>query len=89
MKALGIWMGFILAWSEQKQSAVLHMNTNTMEVQQVPTSDKEAICKMLITDELLLCGGVSGSVYIYRLMPNVTKIGVILYNNEILDLVAL
>lgn len=80
-------MGFVLAWTpdEKKQSAVLQLNTNNLEVMEI-ASDRETICKILVTDELLLCGSVSGTVYIYRLLPTLAKIGCVLYHNDILDL---
>jgi hypothetical protein len=78
-------MGFILGWAEDKSSAILKLDLQTLQVSELLT-EKQEIHKFMVCDTHLFYGTFSGNVHIFRI-PNLDKVGLISYNNEILDIV--
>jgi hypothetical protein len=78
-------MGFILGWAEDRSSAILKLDLQSLQVTKLLTENHE-IHKFMVCDTHLFYGTFLGSVHIFRI-PSLEKVGLISYNNEILDIV--
>lgn len=81
----GITLGFLLGWAEDKSSAILKLDMNTLTTSEMLT-EKVEILKFMVCDSHLAYGTSTGSLYIHKL-PSLERIGWIGHNNEVLDIV--
>lgn len=78
-------LGFVLGWAEDRSSAILLLDMNTLTTTEMLT-EKTEILKFMVCETHLVYGTVTGSLNIYKL-PNLEKIGWVSHNNEIADII--
>ena len=81
----GQTLGFILGWAEDRSSAILRLDLQSLSTAEMLV-EKSEILKFMVCETHLVYGTVTGSLNIFRL-PSLEKIGWVSHNNEILDII--